>query len=408
MAIHNSTLASLKRCPQKFKYAYIEKLERKHEAKPLKRGTWLHFMLAVDALRRGLEHESLLDIPDTLESPSGLEVGIGLDDGPGGETVLDVLAGDDLYFYSLTWEGALALLTEHEWDWLPDDVQALYYEDGISLPDACRTIMRGYLWRWKGVLDKERPLLVEVKWERTDMSGPVPVDYGGRADEVLLDSKGKVVVRDWKTTKATPSGNYRLRERQRLLYAWGLEPVLSEHGLKVDALELDYLLTKTPPKPRQNQPKKPKKATKANPEPEQPTPNELKGELSKAKINTTPIVFLEALREYGLDLTEEHKQTVRDMERGAKFYMRFPMPLNQKQIVRMLAENAAVAALAKQYQQLPQLAYRVEARDCDYMCEFNDICLAESLGQDASTIKAREFQIRQALVEEDTDDEDEE
>lgn len=385
MAIHHSTLASLKRCPQRFKYAYIEKLERKREARPLKRGSWLHFMLAVDAIDRGLRWESLLEEPETIEAP---DVGTVRIDAEHRHLIVDPDATDEpTNVYSLTWEGALDLLTDEAWGWLPDDVQQTYYEDGISLPDACRTIMRGYLWRWKGVLEYECPLLVEVEWKREDLSGAVPVEYGGRVDEVFVNANGRVIVRDWKTTKATPSGNYRLRERQRLLYAWGIEPLLAQYDLKIAGLELDYLLTKTPPKPALVE-----KGTR----------------LSKKKINTTPVVFLEAVQEYGLELTEEYKDRVRDMDRGAKFYLRFPMPLNQKQIVRTLSENASVAALAKQYQQLPQLVYRVEARDCDYMCEFQDICLAELLGQDASTIKQREFQVRQALVEEDTDDEDEE
>jgi hypothetical protein len=386
MAIHHSTLAALKQCPQKFKYAYIEKLERRREARPLKQGSWLHFMLAVDALRRGLEYASLLEVPETIDAPDVGEVTVGVHrchprvlkfkDAHGGVTS-----------YPLTWYGALDLLTDHAWNWLPGEYQEHYAnEKGASLPEVCRTIMRGYLYRWKGVLEKERPLLVEVSWERTDLSGPEPVEYGGRVDEVLVDAEGRVIVRDWKTTTNAPSGNYRLRERQRLLYAWGIEPILASHGLKVSGLELDYLITRPPPKPVQNK----------------------DGSLSKRKINTTPVVYLEALREYGIELTEEHKEKVRDMKRGEAFYPRFPMPLNQKQIVRMLGENAAVAALAKQYQQLPQLVYRVESRACDYMCEFSDICLAESLGQDASTIKSREFRVRQALVEEEDHDAEEE
>lgn len=444
MAIHHSGLASLKRCPMKFKYAYADKLERKREALPLKRGVWLHFMLQVDALRRGMEKGSLLEVPEVIDVPGGLlATVIPITDLAGGLQVLD--EGERVAEYSLDWKGALALLEQQQWNYLPEEVKGELTEGGQDLPTACRNILRGYLWQHRAVLEQERPLLVEVEWERTDTSGAHPVDYGGRIDLVLFDAKGRLIVRDWKTTKSLPSPEYRLMERQRILYAWGIGPTLNQHGIeRVDGIELDYLVTKTATKPKQNQPTKPKTRKAKCPDcegsgtvrlgdeisedtgerlgedlaciacegegkrlPDQPTPNELKGELSKAKIDTTPLVYFEALKEYGLELTDPHRAKINELAAANAFYRRFPIPVNIKMLNKTLGENAQVAAVGAQILQTPSLAYRVEDRSCNWTCDFVPLCMGELYGQDVSTIRKRDYQLRKALVDPlDNDDEE--
>lgn len=436
MAIHHSSLAALKRCPKKFAYAYAEKLERKREALPLKRGVWLHFMLQVDALRRGFEKGSLLVVPEVIDVPGGLVAR--LDCQEEGHCLL-VEEDGARYHYPLTWKGALDLLEQQQWNFLPDEVKEELTEGGQALPEACRVILRGYLWQHRAVLEQERPLLVEVEWERTDTSGAHPVDYGGRIDLVLTNAKGRLIVRDWKTTKSLPSPEYRLMERQRILYAWGITPTLNQHGIeRVDGIELDYLVTKTATKPKQNQPTKPKTrkakcpdcagdgvehiGTDGNPDavpckacdgegkrlPDQPTPNELKGELSRAKIDTTPLVYYEALQEYGLELTDHHRAKINELAAANAFYRRFPIPVNIKMLNKTLGENAQVASVGAQILQTPSLAYRVEDRSCNWTCDFVALCMGELYGQDVSTIRKRDYQIRKALVDPLDNDDDEE
>lgn len=410
MAVHHSSIATLKQCPQKFKYAYADRLERKRESLQLKRGSWLHFMLQVDTLRRGLEHGSLLVVPEEIEFPGQREFETlsVVTDEDGGPVLLRVTSEEERFVaeFPLTGRGALDLLTV-QWEWLPADAQDELTEGDQTLPEACWNLYRSYKFHYRKVTPTERPLLVEFEWERTADYGPTRVKYAGRVDEVYKDHRGLVIVRDWKTTKSEPGALFRLLERQRLLYAWGLEHILAEHDLVVAGLELDYLLTVTPTVPRQNQPKKPKKPTKANPEPEQPTPNELKGELSKAKINTTPFVYMEALRNAGLEITPEHRDKINELDAINKFFARHPIPYNKKALAVTLRENGQVAALGEQILRAPGVAYRNESRSCQYLCDFSSLCLGELYGQDVSTIKRNEYQerVNLPLLGEEDDDE---
>ena len=389
-AFHYSELNAVRRCPQKHKYAYVEGLKSKAEALNLKRGLWLHSMLQADALKRGLEHGSLLEVPEVIDV-AGIDGPVTVNPDLGS---LEGLVTSEAS-YPLSWKGMLQLLTEHsDYALLPEDViEERYTVGGQDLPTACRNIMRGYLWQYRDVLPKRKPLLVEATWART-LEGEVPVDMEGRADLVEINEKGMVCLVDWKSTKGMPGQEFKLMESQRYIYLWGLEPVLAEHGLKVQMLAFDYLITSTPTKPKQNLPKKPKQPTKANPEPEQPTPNELKGELSAAKIKTTPLVYFEALKEYGLELTDHHREVINQLETDSDFYRRVDMPVNKKALRTVLHETASAARVADLFRQHPEAVYRNVDRSCDYMCDFQQLCNAELHGQDAETIKAHYYEPR--------------
>lgn len=391
---HYSELAAMRRCPQKHHYAYVEGLRAKREALNLKRGLWLHSMLQADALKRGIQHDSLLEIPDELDVP-GVEEPVTLM--VQGENSLLVLYrdDDDPVTYELSWKGMLDLLTyESDYALLPQDViEESYVQGGQDLPTACWNIMRGYLWQYRTELPKRRPLLVEVEWERT-LDGDPDVDLAGRADLVEIDERGRTLIVDWKSTASMPGQEFKLMESQRYLYFWGLDPLLAKHGVKVQGLAYDYLITKTPTIPKQNQPKKPKKPTKANPDPEQPTPNELKGELSKAKISTTPLVYYEALKTYGLELTDEHREKINELERDNEFYFRPVLPVNLKALATVLKETRSAARQAAHFREHPEDVYRNVDRSCTFMCDFTEICSAELHGQDASGLKERDYEPR--------------
>lgn len=423
-AVHYSELATVRRCPQKHKYAYVEGLRSKRGALNLKRGLWLHAMLQADALKRGLEHGSLLKVPETINVP-------GIDEPVIVERSGELIRGHDrgtefdlIAKVELSWKGMLELLEEHsDYALLPESViEERYTEGGQDLPTACRNIMRGYLWQYRDVLPKRRPLLVEVEWQRVLKDyGPVDVDMEGRIDLVEIDERGLVVLSDWKSTKSIPGQEFKLMESQRWIYLWGIEPILREHGIEVQALALDYLVTSTPTKPTQNQPKKPPKTkskckncdgtgdidtggdpgyeTKTCPACEgtgkrinMPTPNELKGELSTRAIKTTPLVYFEALREYGLEMTDHHRQVINELERDNAFFKRFVMPVNQKVLVTVLTETAQAAETAERFRRAPGLAYRNVDRSCTYACDFIDLCSAELYGNDADTVRARDFE----------------
>jgi hypothetical protein len=389
--IHYSELNAVRRCPQKHYYAYVEGLQSKAQALNLKRGLWLHSMLQADALRRGLEHGSLLEVPETIDVP-GLDEPVTLNPDL---TSLEGLVTSEAAV-PLSWRGMLELLTEHsDYALMPDDViEERYTQGGQDLPTACRNIMRGYLWQYRDVLPQRRPLLVEASWARTLTGDHPDVEMEGRADLVEIDERGLVALVDWKSTKSLPGQEFKLMESQRYIYLWGLEERLAEHGLKVQVLAYDYLVTSTPTVPRQNQPKKPKQPTKANPDPEQPTPNELKGELSAAKIKTTPLVYFETLKELGLELTDHHRAVINELEADNEFYKRFTMPVNIKALRTVLQETGSAAGIAQHFRTNPAARYRNVDRSCTFMCDFLPLCTAELHGQDAETIKARDYELR--------------
>lgn len=390
MAVHHSSLAALKRCPQKFKYAYADKLERKREALPLRRGLWLHSMRQADSLRRGFEAGTLLRAPEEIDVP-----------GVGKPVLVKAYSGtlmltDSKNEYPLTWKGMLGLLVDETYAWMPDEAKAEYAEDGVELPDACRLIMRGYQHYWRKELAAEKVLLVEEKWERLDTSGAAPVEYAGRIDLILLDAKGRLTIRDWKTTKSLPDEGYRLRERQRVLYGWGAGPLLSELLPPGEAasprLELDYLITRNPPRPKINKDGSLSKTFTLE---------------SKRPVNTTTVAFVDALREAGMD-PKDHLDYLRSPHGdGRSFFVRKDMPLNGKVVNATLLENAQVAQLGEQILAHPSLAYRVEDRSCRWTCDFGDLCLGDLYGQDTSTIRKRDYQIRKALVDPLEDDDEE-
>lgn len=378
---HYSELQTARRCPKKYYFAYLYNgtgLRKRTEALTLKRGLWMHSLLQADALLRGLKHESLLEVPETLDIP-------GRDPEEDGEVWLDpkdLLLYTEEQSFPLSWKGMLELLTtETDWALLPDDVVEEHYtEGGQSLPEACRNLMRGYLWQYREVLPKRQPLLVEVAWRRTNNTGPVPIEHEGRADLVERDEAGRITLTDWKTSKAVPGQEFRLMESQRWLYVWGLEPLLAEHGIKVQALALDYLVTKTPTKPKQNK----------------------DGTLSKRSVQTTPLVYFEALKEYGIEIDEHHREVLEELERTNDFYRREVMPVNQKALTAVLQEAAQAAQMTQQFRDAPGLAWRNVDRSCTFMCDFLTLCQADLYGADAHTIAQREYEPR--VPEEDSDE----
>lgn len=384
-AMHYSELSAMRRCPQRHHYSYVEGLRAIRQALTLKRGLWLHSMLQADALARGDHHDSLLVRPSLIDVPGVVE-----------DVVIDygsqeLVVGSDTY--PLSWKGMLTLLTENsDYAMLPEEMQQeLYAEGGQTLPEACRNLMRGYLWHYRHTYSERKPLLVEQEWTRTLTGDHPDVEMAGRADLVEIDETGRVTLVDWKTTKSRPGREYKLLESQRYIYAWGLEPILAEHNIRLSALVFDYLVTTTPTIPKQNLPKKIPKATKANPEPEMPTPNELKGELSVAKIKTTPLVYYDRLQELGLEMTDHHRQRIEELESSDDFFSRDVRPVNHKLGALILAETGQAAQVAQMFRDNPGLRYRNIDRSCAFMCDYLDLCTAELHGQDVEEIKRRDF-----------------
>lgn len=364
--IHNSQINCARRCLRQYRYAYVERLEPKKVSLPLARGQWLHYGLAAEHIARGIDKQTLLQVP-VLEID---DVGMVHVDALQAQFVVPKTEEQAERRYELSWQGMIDLLTHEVWMRLFPEEQEDYHENGYYLPDAARKILRSYFYWWKNTLAEEEPLLIEQPWQRQHDSGHT---FEGRIDLLLRDRKGNLVLRDWKSTKSAPKSSWKLMESQLHIYPWGINSILKQHGLEqVSYIEFDYLLTKPPTKPKQNQ----------------------DGSLSKAKIDTDALTYLEALREYGIEITPEHKKKLKELKEDNPFFQRHPSPRSKKVTNQILDEALQTATLMRQIHERPTAgAVRTVRQSCDWDCAYQDLCMGELWGNDVSTIRKREFRV---------------
>lgn len=381
---HNSMLNTVKRCPQKYVYKYVWGFRKLTTSLPLTRGLWLHSMLQAEALRKGIEKGSLLEIPYLIDVP-GLEAEIELDHdnlelvrrSPAldVDTGLQTIAVDR---WPLTAGGMLKLLTEEVYDNLPDEIHEDLVQDGVTLPEACKRIMRSYLWAYRTSLADEDPLLVEYEFE-TEVDGHL---YHGRIDLLFRDKDGRIVLRDWKTSSSMPEGSvWKLTESQLHLYPVALEPHFPEHT--ADAVEFDFLLTKPPGQP----------ATLKS------------GKLSRATKLMDPLSLKQAADAAGIGLDDEIyatdkknptsptlREKIEELTDSSPFYRRYRMPRSKKVTATIFEDNAKAIEFMDALHEDTSGAYRVTDRSCDYMCEFKDVCVAHLYDLDYGSVLNRDFE----------------
>lgn len=248
-----SSLTTVQRCERKFAYKYVHRLRAVDREKPnMALGSWWHALRAVDAIRRGTDHGSLIDYASVLTtSDSGPEFATSLD----GETfrVHDLASSSELAKADLPMTAESVVDVAHEW-WarLAEDDREDFVEDiGAPLPDHLWNLWQRHLDRWHEEIAHERPLLVESEWERE--IGDTGVVLRGRIDEVYIDvRKGIGVVRDWKSHGSWPSVSdavLDLQDAQIHLYAWGASGLLAESEHSVGAVEYDRVRVKVPSTP---------------------------------------------------------------------------------------------------------------------------------------------------------------
>lgn len=364
--VHNSQINCARRCLRQYRYAYVERLEPKRVSLPLARGQWLHYGLAAEHIRRGHEKGSLLTVP-ILEID---DVGMVYPEPEKGGITVPFDDDRQAHTYELSWQGMIELLTQEVWMRLFPEEQEDYFENGYYLPEASRKILRSYFHWWKKTLEEEEPLLVEQSWQRQHDSG---YTFEGRIDLLLRDRKGNLVLRDWKSTKSAPKSSWKLMESQLHIYPWGIDSILRQHSLgKIAYIEFDYLLTKPPTKPKQNQ----------------------DGSLSKAKIDTDALTYLEALKEYGIEITPEHKKKLKELKEDNTFFQRHPSPRSNKVTKQILDEALQTATVMKQIHERPDAGQvRTVRQSCDWDCSYQDLCQGELWGNDVSTIRKREYRV---------------
>lgn len=227
-----SSLTQHRRCPQAWKYRYVDGLRRRRsEITPaLDFGSWFHAARALDRIAKGRAEGTLKAVPDEIHTT---------DTGPSfppNSSPADVLEAAVDY-----WERLGETAREAWLDWL-----------GQALPDRLEHAYVEWRERWAQDSENEAVLAVEQRWERS-----VPgtgVVLWGYADEVYQDRKrGIVVVRDCKTsgTLGQVTSMDEMMDSQVQLYAWGLGPTCDEWGVpRPRAVAFDRVRSKAPKTPK--------------------------------------------------------------------------------------------------------------------------------------------------------------
>lgn len=372
---HNSGLARLRQCEQQYTYEYIDGLKPRKLNDKMVLGSWFHALMQMYSLRKGMREGTLLELPDTID--------LGFDRIP--ELRTDYTESDnpcmhteDGQAWPLTPEGAHTAITELFYDYLPK----MEGDEWTGMPDKVKFLFKRYVKRWEQETAREKVLLVEYEWQRSNKAGHL---FGGKAD-LVVERDGMIVIRDHKTTGQKPGADYRLRNSQLHLYAWGMAPVISElTGREPDAVEYDYAITRDVASVT---------LTKT-------------GRMRSNQATMDPYAFevlfdkavkdwyaehgdeygepTSALEDYDEFLAKCHESEVVD----GKFFSREVMPVNVTVIRRLLNENNN---LIDRMQELADGAQPIAntSKACRW-CSYADLCIGDMYGNDNSVLIAEYF-----------------
>jgi len=222
----HSSLSTFRECQQRWHYKHVRglrKIEGDDAAVERDFGSWWHMLKAADAIERGRAHGSLQWVPEKLTSVDG---------GPTLEVDMDAPLA--------------ALVMELAWRWWGQQSAAVHdlwtERIGEDLPERLGTLFTRWNACWAEQIKNERPLAVEMRWERRLPPVPQPesglVDpkamLVGYIDEIYKDvRRGLVVARDAKVSKALSAASSAddMMDSQLQLYAWGAAPIVAEWGV---------------------------------------------------------------------------------------------------------------------------------------------------------------------------------
>jgi hypothetical protein len=190
LKLSNSSLKTLLRCEQQYRYKFVDNLQPKRHALPLKLGSWIHSLL-----------EARYKDGDWRTTQEKMK------------RQYDKMFQEERDFYG-------------------------------DLPALTTTIMRGYDYHWRN--DEQDWDIVD-----TELAVELPLSkswkYVAKLDVVADNEEGRWVW-DHKTFKGkAPSTDYRTADPQSALYVWVYERLF---GVKPVGFVFNYLRTKLPTVPR--------------------------------------------------------------------------------------------------------------------------------------------------------------
>ena len=367
----NSRLREIRSCEKKFAYHYVEGLEPTHGSYAMERGSWVHHCLAAEHLRKGIEEDTLLIVPDEFDlRVPGMDL-VALD--PSGFEMI-VNPGDDQHRYPLSAKGMLMLLTEQVWELLPEEMR-----EDEDLPAEVGNLVDRYLTHYP--MDYE-VLLVEHRWHRQSDKG---VWLTGAIDLVKRTPNGLVVCTDHKTHASLPDAMYRLTDSQLHLYGWGVAPTLEEHGVELDAVEFDYIVTASPVEVKWTKPtkKKPSRLYKTVTDSQKLDVYTLQRGIEEKRAE---LDALDPEERYAVDFdsAEEFLDELREREANHHpFFSRALMPLNHHVTSSLLEEHHITVARGRALLKGDTPRRSVDFFECR-RCPYAEVCSGDLYGNDTT------------------------
>lgn len=357
-----SSLQTLAQCERKYALRHIEELESdKPDPLAPMRGTAWHAVIQAYLIRQGALRGSLLEKPDHIKILNDRVLAI--DWTTGSPTIPAPQFGPET---ELTPDLVIAHVRDWEKDLDGERRDLLVKEYGASLADRLTELWVRYRLHYAN--ENDIVLLSEYGWSREAPNGML---LQGRVDAVVIrEEMGLCIVRDYKTHESWPSEGdavLDLMDSQLHLQAWGVAPLLKDHGLAPQAVEFDRLRFKMPTQPKLT----------------------TKGVLSKSVTDFDSWTYKRFCAENGLEVDET---VVAKCDADDKAWFRRSMkPLSMKAIT---AHVKAAQVAAKRAEALdPNTATLVPSKACGW-CEFLNLCRAEIIGGRPDHFVPQDYSLR--------------
>lgn len=203
-----------------------------------------------------------------------------------------------------------------------------------------------------------------------DIGGGVILE--GVIDCIPETEDGRRWVGEHKSHKVFPGDDVRQADLQSMLYA---DAAIKAFGIKrVVGVMWDYIRSKSPEEPKLLK----------------------NGTLSKARIDTLPVMYERAIERHQLDRAD-YVDVLGELDDKLKtWFRRVFVPLNRNAVSELMEETRVTGR--EMMRKAGVDTTRNLSRDCSY-CSYERLCKAELFGMDADFIREREFIRKQAKVE---------
>jgi hypothetical protein len=196
--------------------------------------------------------------------------------------------------------------------------------------------------------------VVEVEKEY-EIELPHGHTYAFKIDALVEDEYGLWLMEN-KSHKTIPGDDYRFLDIQTTKYVYGLIQL----GYPIIGVLWNYLCTIEPKKPK----------LVGHREKDGPR-------LSKARIRTDVLTFVEALHEYGLD-PQQYRDDIVRLKRHNTFFRRERVPRPAGVMKRLMQETIVVAdEIERGYKPI-----RTIERGCENFCPYLNLCMTSLYGGD--------------------------